>query len=100
DHAVVAHRIRSRWLPGVGIALEGAAAADAQLPFDQRTIQVEARAITAVAVAAQREFRALAVQVCRRLHLVDGAGGTAEPEDVRVRAAADLNAIDCQRIDR
>ena len=99
-HAVVANGIHAGGLAHKAVVLKGAARADGQDAFEENAIEVEAGAVTAVAVHARLKLRAVAREVGGGGHHVHGAGWITKAEDGTVGPAANLDGLDAQRIDR
>ncbi len=100
DHALVTLGIHAGGLPHVSVMLENAAETDRQLVGQEYMIVVESRPPAAPAVTAHFRRRPLARQVGRRRQDIDRARRIAEAKDVRIRAAADLDAFHFERVDR
>ena len=72
---------------------------DRQFVFHDRTVEIDAGAEAAVAVAAQLEVARFAGHVGLGEVEVHGAGGVAHAEDVRVGAAADFHRVHVVSVD-
>ena len=99
-HAVVANGIHAGGLAHKAVVLKRSARADRQDSFEQDAIEVEARAVAAIAVHACLKVRAVAREIGRGGYHVYSAGWITEAEDGTVGAAANLDGLDAQRIDR